>query len=79
VAQAIALKKIYRGPRDPKNGEQIFPGYEATMEAAAGRYGGWRGWLAHEDPTKALQFVFANQFFSHLVFDDPNWIFTGST
>jgi len=76
--QVRALKKIYSGPRDPQTGEKIFPGYEPTMESETQKSdgswtGGWRQWITHKNPAEAAQFIFANEFFSNMVFDNPDW------
>jgi feruloyl esterase len=64
--QIETLQKIYAGPKNPKTGEQIYPGYEPGTEAEAG---GWSIWIvgisAHS--------LFGNSFYSGAVHEDPHW------
>jgi len=64
--QLAALKKIYEGPRTSR-GEQVFPGYVPGGETGGG---GWNLWIT---ANKSAQFLFATQFFSNMVFEDPAW------
>jgi Tannase and feruloyl esterase len=64
--QIDAVKKIYAGPRNPKTGEQIYPGYAPGTEADPG---GWGLWLL--DP--ALQAPFGNSFFGQVVYEQAQW------
>jgi feruloyl esterase len=64
--QVDALKKIYAGPKNPRTGEQIFPGYEPGTEAEPG---GWGFWLLGT----SLQSLFGNTFYSGAVYEDPHW------
>jgi feruloyl esterase len=64
--QIDALKKIYAGPRNPKTGEQIYPGYEPGTEA---EQGGWALWVLGP----ALQSLFGNSLYSGAVYEDPHW------
>lgn len=68
-AQAIALNKIYEGPRDPRTGGTLFPGFESTLEAESG----WERWIIAAEPKQSQQYRFAKSFFSYMVFDDPDW------
>lgn len=36
-SQVLALKKVYGGPKNPRTGQQIFPGYPPGIENALGR------------------------------------------
>jgi feruloyl esterase len=67
-----ALEKILDGPRNPRTGELIFPGY---MPGAADAPGNWSVWITGAPPGGAWQFFFGNRFFSNMVFEDPNWDF----
>jgi len=71
--QLTAFEQILDGPRNPRTGEQIFPGY--MPGAAAAPPGDWSVWITGAAPGDALQFFFGNQFFSNMVFEDPNWDF----
>ena len=62
--QVAALKKIYAGPRNPRTGEQIFPGFAVGSEA------GWTGMVGNLNATGL-----PNGYFANLTFEDPNWDF----
>jgi feruloyl esterase len=70
--QIDALKLIYAGPRNPKTGEQIYPGYEPGGEAEAGN---WVTWILPMPPPvlTSVQSFFGNGFFSLVVHEDPKW------
>ena len=70
--QIDALKQIYAGPKDPKTGEQIYPGYEPGGEAEPGT---WVGWILPlpQFPQGSIQSFFGNGFFSLVVHEDANW------
>ena len=70
--QVAALKKIYEGPRNPRTGKQIFPGYPAGHEAVPGA---WRPWIINSPQEKSIQISFGNSFFGQAVFEAPNWDF----
>jgi feruloyl esterase len=66
--QAQGLKKVYDGAKNPRTGEQIFPGYMRGGEA------GWGLWIAGTDvPPRNLQHGISVSFFSNFVFDNPHW------
>jgi len=72
-AQVAAVRKIYTGPRNPRTGKLIFPGYEAGAEAAPG---GWSAWITGPFPlagAPTIQAFFGNQFFTYIVHEDPAW------
>ena len=59
-AQVLSLKKIYEGPRDPRDGSSIFPGFSPGEETETfGR------------PDKVSGFP--EQFIANFVYGDPNW------
>ena len=60
--QLTALEKIYSGPKNPRTGAEIFPGFEIGGE------GGWSGIVANLNASGLGQSYFAN-----LVFENPNW------
>jgi len=70
--QVDALKQIYAGPKDPKTGEQIYPGYEPGTEAEPGA---WVGWILPppQFPQGSIQGFFGNGYFSLVVHEDPKW------
>ena len=59
--QVEAATKIYAGPKNPRTGEQIFPGLEPGSE------NGWDFFAAGSEPPIVASF------FKYLVFKDPNW------
>ena len=63
AAQVEAAKKIYAGPKNPRTGEQIFPGLEPGSENVWSFFAGGGG---SEPPIVASHF-------KYLVFHDPNW------
>lgn len=68
--QVAALKAIYAGPKNPKTGEQIFPGMPPGSEAAPGN---WSNWITREIPEQATHFVYGNSYYGQAVYEDPNW------
>lgn len=62
--QVDALKKIYAGPKNPRTGEQIFPGFAVGSEA------GWTNLVANLNAAGL-----PNGYFANLVFENPNWNF----
>ncbi|MGE5110970.1 MAG: tannase/feruloyl esterase family alpha/beta hydrolase [Acidobacteriaceae bacterium] len=70
ASQVDAAKKIYAGPRNPRTGKQIFPGFEPGDEAGRG---GWAPWITGPEPGKSLAYFFAATFFADMVFGDPKW------
>lgn len=63
--QLEALQKIYAGPKNPRTGEQIYPGYEPGTEADPVA---WSVWIIGP-----VQSMFGNTFFSSAVFENPKW------
>ena len=60
-AQVEAARKIYSGPRNPRTGEQIFPGLEPGSEL------GWDFFARGPEPP-----IVASHF-KYLVFKNPDW------
>ena len=52
AAQVDTLKKIYTGPKNPRTGEQIFPGYPPGAEAAPGT---WAAWITPPNPAAFIR------------------------
>jgi len=61
--QAVALKKVYEGPRE-HSGKQFFPGFEPGGEVGPG---GWTTWFTGPAPGKDWQAVFAEGFFKNMI------------
>jgi feruloyl esterase len=70
--QVTALKKIYEGPKNPRTGKQIYPGYPPGHEAIAGA---WLPWIIAAPQDKSIQIMFGNSFYGQAVFEDPQWDF----
>ena len=70
--QVAALKKIYDGPKNPRTGKQIFPGYPPGHEAIAGA---WQPWIVAAPKQETIQAMFGNSFYGQAVFEDANWDF----
>ncbi len=64
--QIDALKKIYAGPKNPRTGEPIYPGYEPGTEAEPG---GWALWILGI----SAQSLFGNSFFGQAVHEQAKW------
>jgi feruloyl esterase len=62
--QLTALQKIYQGPKNPRTGEAIFPGFATGSEA------GWTSLVANRSATGL-----PNGYFANLVAEDPKWDF----
>jgi len=71
--QIETLKKIYEGPKNPRSGERIFPGYPPGTEAVPGT---WAAWII---PASAqggsIQSGFGNSYYGQAVFEKPQWDF----
>jgi feruloyl esterase len=70
--QAKALQKIYDGPRNPRTGARIYPGFPPTMEL------GWVGFLTEAPGGKGLFLdtpfsLFSANLHYRQIFDDPTW------
>lgn len=61
-AQVTALEKVYQGPRNPRTGEELYPGLVRGSE---------RGWGGHTAGPNI--FATADQFFKFMVYHDPAW------
>src|SRR6202011_2434661 len=70
--QVVALKKIYEGPRNPRTGKRIYPGYPPGHEAIAGS---WQPWIIASPQEKSIQIMFGNSFYGQAVFEDSHWDF----
>jgi len=61
-SQVTALEKVYQGPRNPRTGEEIYPGLVPGSE---------RGWGGHTAGPNI--FSTADQFFKFMVYNDSTW------
>ena len=69
--QLAALRRMYAGARNPRTGEQLYPGWpvssEALMVAPDGTpLSGWHQYWGRSEPTRV-------DFWRYWVFDDPKW------
>ncbi len=70
--QISTLRKIYEGPRNPRTGEAIYPGFPPTMES------GWKGFLTNTSGGRGVFYEEPFSLFSaninyRYVFDNPQW------
>src|SRR5882762_1813665 len=72
-AQAAAVAKAYAGPRNPRTGEQIYPGLLPGAESGAG---GWQAWITGSQPFTSLLDFFSTQYFANFVFTPSYNLFT---
>lgn len=72
--QVDALKAMYRGPRNPRTGEQLYPGWsfgtEGIERTANQGHVGWSEYWANPRRQNEPQRV---QYFTHWVFKNHNW------
>ena len=66
--EVATLRKVYSGPRNPRTGKQIFPGYPMGSEAVAET---WALWIL----PPGVQAGFGNAYYGQAVFEQPNWDF----
>lgn len=69
--QIDALQQMYAGARNPRTGEQVYPGWPKSSEALTvspdGRPGsGWHQYWGGAEPARA-------GFWRHWVFENPSW------
>lgn len=75
--QLEAFQKVYGGPKNPRTGARIAPGYEPGAEAEPGIPGlSFASYVFGGGPGLSLNAMFANAFFANFVFDDAKWSFT---
>ncbi|HUR34922.1 MAG TPA: tannase/feruloyl esterase family alpha/beta hydrolase [Vicinamibacterales bacterium] len=66
-AELGAVRAVYDGPRNPRTGEQIFPGWPLGSEGyGAGANDGWRNFLDVPEPRRV-------GLFRYFLFDNPAW------
>ena len=67
--QVNAVRQIMAGPRNPRTGEQIYPGY---FTSAAGEAGSWSLWITGTAaPGASVQGMFGNSFFGRVIEEIP--------
>jgi feruloyl esterase len=60
AAQLAALRRMYAGARNARNGARLYPGWPVGSEA------GWPAYWGRDEPARA-------DFWRHWVFGDPHW------
>ena len=71
--QIEALQKIYTGPKNPRTGAQLFPGYPPGTESVTGT---WDAWIIPQTPRGgSIQSAFADSYYGQVVFEKPRWDF----
>lgn len=68
--QVETLRRIYDGPKNPRTGASIFPGYARGTEAGPA---GWSAWIAPASVTSSIQYGFGSSYYGQAVFEDPKW------
>lgn len=68
--QVQAARKIMQGPRNPRTGQQIYPGY---FTSAAGEAAAWPTWISGTSgvPGASVQGNFGNAFFGRVIEEIP--------
>jgi Tannase and feruloyl esterase len=64
--QVAALERVYAGGRN-SSGQRIFPGL------IPGGEGGWGLWVTGLAPGGSLGYMYVQNYFRYMVFDDPGW------
>ena len=70
--QVAAVRKIYAGPRNPRTGHVIYPGFDKGLEADPVD---WPAWITGPYGTGSAspERILANATGANFVFNDPNW------
>jgi len=69
--QVAAVRKIYSGPKNPRTGEELYPGFSPGAEALPQN---WRLWITGNAPgAPTIGALLGNNFFADMVFEDPKW------
>jgi len=70
-AQVETLKALYAGPKNPRTGEQIFPGLVPSgVEALTAN---WQLWIWGAAPGRSAQSGFGSSYYRDVVFERPTW------
>jgi feruloyl esterase len=64
--QVGALRKIYGGPKNPRTGASIHPGYSPGVEGVPGT---WGAWIIPGGQAAPALFMFANTFYLQAVYE----------
>jgi feruloyl esterase len=66
--QVTALKKIYDGPKNPRTGEQIYPGYPPGFENAP-----FNNMITPSTPSQPAADPYGDNYFGQAIFEQKNW------
>jgi feruloyl esterase len=66
-AQIAAIRKVYAGPKDPKTGRSIFPGY------SFGQAAGWTPWIVGADGAPSLLQQFSQGLYGGMMRGEPGF------
>jgi feruloyl esterase len=67
ASEVTAVRAIYEGARNPRDGERVYAGWARGSEALGGRGGGWASYFAGRPEPARLDF------WRSWVFDNPGW------
>jgi len=70
-AQVETLKALYSGPRNPRTGEQLFPGLITSGAEAMPM--NWPVWVLGGAPGQSAHAGFGVSYYRDLVFERPDW------
>jgi hypothetical protein len=71
TAQVETLKALYGGPKNPRTGEQIFPGLVTSGAEAMPM--NWPLWVLGAAPGRSAQAGFGVSYYRDVVFEQPGW------
>jgi len=71
--QVETLKTVYAGPKNPRTGQQIYPGFEPGAESGPGMWSRWITGTGSSEKPLGLAFVIGT--FAYMVSENPNWDF----
>jgi hypothetical protein len=71
-AQIQTARALYAGPKNPRTGQSLLPGFEPGYEAEPGSWPAWVTGKSADDPKPSL-LNFARNFFRYVVFGDPGY------
>jgi hypothetical protein len=69
--QLDTLTALYAGPKNPRTGEQIYPGL--VPSGAEALPANWPLWIWGTGPGRSVQVGFGGSYFRDLVFEQPAW------
>jgi hypothetical protein len=70
-AQLASAKAIYEGPKDPRTGKRIVPGFSPGGEALPGSWSLWLTGASEDKLSSSLIWLFSSNAFKYFAFEDP--------